>query len=65
MLICEKDGGFHIVRKIVKSGLSLDVSTYCGKNGFTETDQLPGEFLSKLCKGCQNGWAEVKRAAVG
>lgn len=63
MLICEKEGEFHIVRKIIKSGMSLKVTTYCTENGFQEIDQLPDEFLSKLCNKCQGAWKETKQAA--
>ncbi|KKM65259.1 hypothetical protein LCGC14_1493020 [marine sediment metagenome] len=63
MLICERDGKFHIVRKITKSGMSLKVNTYCGQDGFSEIDQLPIEFLGKLCAGCQGSWDETKKAA--
>jgi hypothetical protein len=63
MLICERDGEFHIVRKIVKSGMSLKVTTYCEQDGFTEIDQLPIEFLGKLHDGCQDKWCEVRKAA--
>ena len=64
MLICKDDDDvFHIVRKIIKSGMSLKISTYCGKDGFQGIDQLPDEFLSKLHDKCQDSWCETKKAA--
>ena len=64
MLICrDSNEVFHIVRKIIKSGMSLKVTTYCAEDGFSEIDQLPDEFLSKLHDKCQDAWTETKKAA--
>jgi hypothetical protein len=63
MLVCEKDGRFHVVRKIEKSGLGLKVHSYCKQDGFQGIDHFPEEFFPMFCEECQEKWEEAKSKA--
>lgn len=54
MLVYWKEGEFHIVRILGRSGMSITATSYCGMmpTAVTEVPQVPEKYFNKLCKKC-------------